>query len=408
MGFELYIARRYLLARRKQALVSVTTAISTLGVSVGVMALIIALALMTGLQREVRDRILGASPHVSVWKAGGPGIDDVDAEVERLGALPGVLSASPVLYGKALVTTSRGEAFLTVKGVDPSRDSAVAELVRAMEAGGVDGLRAPADGRDGILLGVEAARALGASVGDDVLVSTPNGTLTPFGIAPRQRLYRVAGIFQLGLFEFDSAFGFLSIDAAMRLMTRDRPDLIELRLADIYAAPDLADQIPASLGAEYIVQDWTDLNRSLFSALWIEKVAILLAIGLIVMVAALNIVASLVLLVMEKHRDIAILKTMGASGGAIQRIFMLQGLIIGLVGTTLGAAGGLGVSWFLDHYRILQLPSDVYQVSHVPFVVQRLDFAVVTAVAVLICFTATILPSRQAARLDPAQALRYQ
>jgi lipoprotein-releasing system permease protein len=233
-------------------------------------------------------------------------------------------------------------------------------------------------------------------------------TLTPAGLLPRTRRLRVVGLFSLGLFEFDSTYGLLSIDVAKRLLGKDKVDFIQLRVDDIFAAPRIALSIPAQLGPEYVTQDWADMNKSLFSALGLEKIAISLTIFLIVMVAALNIVASLILLVMEKHRDIAILKTMGASARSVTVIFMMQGLIIGLVGTTVGASGGYVLSTILTRYKLIRVPADVYQMSYMPFRVLPLDFAMVVAGAVLVCFFATIYPSRQAAKLDPVQALRYE
>ena len=219
---------------------------------------------------------------------------------------------------------------------------------------------------------------------------------------------RVAGIFRLGLFEVDNTFGFVSLEAAQRMMNKTQPEMIQLAFDDINVAPDVAASIPQILGDRYVTQDWTTMNRTLFEALWLEKMAISITIGLIVMVAALNIVASLVLLVMEKSRDIGILKTMGAGAASIRRIFMLQGLIIGLAGTTAGAVAGCAIIFVLDRYKLISVPLDVYQISYVPFTLQPLDFVIVVASAVLICFVATIYPSRKAAQLDPAQALRYQ
>jgi lipoprotein-releasing system permease protein len=227
------------------------------------------------------------------------------------------------------------------------------------------------------------------------------------GMLPRTRTVEVAGVFALGLFEFDSAYGFVTIPVAERLTGRDKPELIELRVDDIYRAPEIARAITDQTAGVYLTEDWTKLNQSLFGALWLEKMAISITIGLIVMVAALNIVASLILLVMEKSRDIAILKTMGASSRSIMLVFMLQGMIIGLVGTALGAAAGWSVSSLLDRYRVIHIPMDVYQVSYVPFVVLPLDFALVVISAIAICFVATLYPSRQASKLDPAEALRY-
>jgi lipoprotein-releasing system permease protein len=406
--FELQIALRYLLAKRKQAFISVISFISTLGVTVGVMALVIALALMTGLQGEIRDRIVGANPHVYVWKTSG--IVDYHAEAAKLSQQPHVIGAAPAILGKALVTAARTQEFVNLTGVDPALEPSVTDLGAAIQSGSIDALTAAAgEGAiGGVLLGKDLAAQLGVAVGDSVSVLTPEGTLGPMGMMPVPRRLRVVGTFSLGLYEFDTTTGFVALDVAKRLFGKDQPDLIQLRVDDIWRASEVASTITATLGQNYFTQDWSEMNRSLFSALWLEKMAISLTIGLITMVAALNIVASLILLVMEKHRDIAILKTMGASARSVTAVFMMQGLIIGVVGTVVGATAGYGVSYVLDRYKLIHVPVDVYQVSHVPFHVQPGDFVVVIIAAVLVCFFATVYPSRQAARLDPAQALRYE
>ena len=407
MTFELFVALRYLLARRKQAFISLISLISTIGVAVGVMALVIALALMTGLQGELRDRILGSTAHVYVWKTGG--ITDYRAEVERLQRVDGVVGAGPAIMGRALISTDLADAFISLKGVDPGLEGNVTDIRRAMQRGSISALiPASEDEPPGILIGRNLAEQLGLTVGETATLLTPQGTLSPMGMIPRTRRVRVAGIYALGLFEFDAAYGFISLDFAERLLSKSAPDLIELRVNDITAAPAIADRLVEELGNDYVSQDWADINQTLFSALWLEKMAISIAIGLIVMVAALQIVASLILLVMEKSRDIAILKTMGTSSKRVMVIFMLQGLIIGLTGTAVGAACGLALCWVFDHYRLIRIPMDVYQVSYVPFVVQPFDIAVVVISAVVICFLATIYPSRQASRLDPVQALRFE
>ncbi len=411
LPFELHIALRYLLARRKQAFISVISLVSTVGVTVGVMAVIIALAVMTGLQQTLRDRILGSQPHIYVSRPGG--IDDYLADIEQLRAMPRVRGVAPAMLGKALISATRGEDFITVKGIDPALEPAVTDIAKTMESGSLAAIApAPAGAGgvmlDGIVLGRDLAKTLGVHVGDSVFLTTAEGLLSPFGYSPSRRRLRVAGIFSLGLFEFDSTYGFISMDLARRVFDRRNPDFIQLKVDDIYAAPAIARDVEARLGDKYLVQDWGQLNRALFSALTLEKLAVSLAIGLIVMVAALNIVASLILLVMEKHRDIAILKTMGAGARSVTMIFMMQGLIIGLVGTTVGAAGGYALSYVLDRYKLIRVPLDVYQVSHVPFTVMPRDFMLVIVAAIVVCFVATIYPSRQAARLDPAQALRYE
>lgn len=408
MSFELFIALRYLLARRKQAFISLISLISTLGVAVGVMALIIALALMTGLQQELRSRIVGSTAHIYVFKIGG-GFTDPAAEVARLEQQPGVAGAAPVLLGKGILKSADGSSFITLKGIDPAMEARVTEVSRSMKSGSLDALAPRGDeAAAGIVIGQDLARSLRVSVGDQVELLTPEGTLTPFGMAPGSRVLDVAGIYQLGLYEFDAAYGFIGMDTAMRILRRDSPDYIELRADDMFEAPAVARRIEEALGPYYQLQDWSEMNSSLFSALWLEKMAISITIGLIVMVAALNIIASLILLVMEKSRDIAILKTMGCSKQRIRTIFMLQGLVIGVIGTGVGAVLGLAVCFVADRYRLIQIPIDVYQISYVPFTVEWSDFLSVVAASIVICFLATIYPSRQASRLDPAQALRYQ
>jgi lipoprotein-releasing system permease protein len=407
LPFELHIALRYLLAKRKQAFISVISLISTLGVTVGVMALVIALALMTGLQGEIRDRILGANPHIYVWKSSG--ITDYHAESDRLRQLPHVVGAAPAILGKAMVSSVRNPDFVNLTGIDPALEASVSDLKSALQTGTLDALNPSGDdSAGGILLGKDLARNLGVAVGDSVSVVTPEGTLSPMGMIPRARRLRVAGTFSLGLYELDTSTGFVALDVAKRLFGKEQADLIQLRVDDILAAPEIARSITARLGDQYLATDWTEMNRSFFQALALEKIAMSLTIGLIMMVAALNIVASLILLVMEKHRDIAILKTMGANARSVTAIFVMQGVIIGIIGTAVGATAGYVLASILDRYKLIKIPMDVYQVSHVPFKVLPFDLAMVVLAAVLVCLVATIYPSRQAARLDPAQALRYE
>jgi len=405
--FELHVALRYLLAKRKQAFISVISLISTLGVTVGVMATIIALALMTGLQQELRDRILGSNAHVYVFKQ--TGYTDERAEVEKMIKLPHVVGAAPAMHGMGLASVATRSSAIQIKGIDPQLEPNVTDIGHALKSGSIAAL-APSgpEDRDGILLGKDLAAELGVGVGDSISILTPEGTLSPMGMMPVPRRLRVAGTFSLGLYEFDTTYGFVSLDTARRLLGRDTTEYIQLRLDDIFLAPEIARNIPNLLGPDYVANDWSDQNKPLFSALALEKIAVSLAISLIVMVAALNIVASLILLVMEKNRDIAILKTMGASARSVTTIFMLQGLIIGIIGTLAGAIGGVGISRILDRYQLIRVPVDVYQVTHLPFTVLARDFTFVVIAAVLICFFATIYPSRQAAKLDPAQALRYE
>ena len=409
MTFELFVALRYLLARRQHASISRVSLFSTIGVAVGVLALIVALALMTGLQGELRNRILGSTAHIYVWKIGG--ISDYHAEVQRLSQIPGVVGAGPAIFGKAIVSSGKSDAFITLKGIDPVLEGHVTDIERTMQEGKLLALESSEgadDERPGMLIGRDLAKQLGVKVGDLVDLTTPTATLSPSGIIPRGRTVRVAGIFTLGLFEFDSAYGFVSLDLAKRLLAREEPEIVQLRVNDIYAANSIAREIENELGDKYSADDWSRMNQSLFSALWLEKMAISITIGLIVMVGALNIISSLILLVRQKSRDIAILKTMGTSSTRVMGIFMMQGLVIGVVGTTVGALSGLALCWVLDHYQLIQIPMDVYQVSHVPFVVLPWDLLTVVVATIVICFLATIYPSRQASALDPVQALRAE
>ncbi len=407
MPFELQVALRYLLAKRRQVFISVISLVSTVGVTVGVMALVIALALMTGLQQELQSRILGSSAHVYVWKPSG--ITDYQAEVTRLRAVPGVIGAAPAIEAKAMITNGSNNGFAMIKGIDPALEPTVTDIGSVLTDGSLDQLT-PASDDDfpGILLGKDLAGSLGAMVGDTVTLLTSNGTLTPMGVMPRQRRFRVVGTFRLGLYEVDNGTGLVSLETAMMLAATDRVERIELKVDEVYDAPRIADQIAGDFGTEYVTSDWSDLNQQLYSALMLEKIGMGIGIGLIVMVAALNIVASLILLVMEKTRDIAILKTMGASSRSITLIFLLQGTIIGVLGTLVGAALGTTAAYVLDRYRLITIPSDVYQVNYLPFKLLPGDLVTVVVAAIVVCFVATLYPSRQAARLDPAQALRYE
>ncbi len=407
MPVELLVALRYLLAKRRQVFISVISLVSTLGVAVGVMALIVALALMTGLQGELQDRILGSSAHIFVYKT--KGIDDYHAEVEKIRAVAGVTGAAPAVIGKGMITGIKSHGFLQVKGIDPELEGSVNEVATVLTDGSLADLTpASEDDLPGIVLGKDLAGQVGAMVGDTVTLLTPEGSLTPMGVMPRQRRFTVVGTFRVGLYDVDSSTGFVGLDQGMRIAGTERVDHIEVKIANAYDAPRIADQIAVEFGPEYLTQDWTDINQELYSALMLEKIGMGIGIGLIVMVAALNIIASLILLVMEKTRDIAILKTMGASKKSIMLVFLLQGSIIGVIGTVVGAISGVVLSTVLDRYRLITIPSDVYQVSYLPFRVIPGDVVTVIIGAVVVCFLATLYPSRQAARLDPAQALRYE
>ncbi len=409
MPFELRIALRYLTARRKQAFISLISFISVLGVAVGVMALFIALGLMTGLQSEIRAKILGATAHVSVFKGRNDPFDNYREVVTAVRQVPGVLGSAPTVYGKVLLKSPTGSAVATLKGILPAYERTVTDLPSQVEEGSMADFDSPGDGPAPVLLGRDLALSLNVGPGDLLTVMSSQVQLTPMGPLTVMKKLRVVGTVRSGLYEFDYGWGYLPLAAAQRLFgQQDQATLVEVRLADIFAVKAAAKAIVARLGEGYLTTDWIQMNESLFSALWLEKTAIAITIGLIVMVAALNIVATLILMVMEKHKDVAILVSMGASRGAITRIFMLQGTVIGAFGTAAGALLGWGTCQIMDRYRLLRIPEDVYQISYVPFRLLSSDAAVVIAGALLVCFLATIHPARGASKLDPAESLRYE
>jgi lipoprotein-releasing system permease protein len=409
MPYEVSIALRYLTARRKQAFISVISLISILGVTVGVMALMIALGLMTGLQGQIRSRILGTTAHLSIFRSGGEPLESYRAVLEKVRRLPAVKGAAPTLYDKGLLTSASASGFATLKGINPADERTVTELQSEIHGGALEDLKDVEGRAPPVLLGHELASKLGVGVGDVVTLTSTRGRLSPVGLLPRVSRLRVVGTVRSGLYEFDSGWAYLPLSSLQRLQgSPDEAGLIEVRIEDMYAVKTVAKTILGALGEGYLTTDWIDMNGSLFQALWLEKTAIGITIGLIVLVAALNIVATLILMVMEKNKDIAILVSMGASAGAIARIFVLQGTIIGTVGTLTGAGLGGLACFVLDHFRLIRVPEDVYQVSYVPFRLLPGDAAVVVFGAILICFLATIHPALGASRLDPAEALRYE
>jgi lipoprotein-releasing system permease protein len=323
--------------------------------------------------------------------------------------LPRVKGAAPALLSKAMITSEKGLGFIDVKGIDPTRETTVTQLRTAMRKGSLEALARSTDDVPAILIGTDLAEALEVNVGDRVQLISPHGTMPAHGMFARPRPFVVAGVFRLGLYQLDSEYGFIMLDVARHIFGEDQPIFLQLRVDDMFKSTEVVAAIVERFGAGYTPRDWIDKNKSLFSALRQEKIVIAITVGLIVMVATLNIVASLILLVMEKGRDIAILKTMGSPVASIRWIFMLQGLIIGLVGTTLGAITGCSLVFLLDRYRLIPVPEDLsLSLAYLAFKLQPFDVVVVVTSAVAICFVATIYPSRQAARLDPAQALRYQ
>ena len=409
MPWELQVALRYLTARRKQAFISLISAVAVLGVAVGVAALFIALGLMTGLQSEIRARILGATAHISIFRAGARPVDDYQALVDRVRRVPGVAGAAPAMYGKALLASTTSSAVATLKGIVPAEERTVTDVISKIRDGSIASFDHPDQAVPPVLLGSALAESLNVGVGDVVTITSSRGRMSPVGMYPNVRRARVVGTVKTGLFEFDAGWGYVPLASAQRLFEdAGRATMVEVRLTDMFAVKRIERELTATLGERFVTTDWIEMNGSLFSALWIEKMAIGITIGLIVAVAALNIVATLVLMVMEKHKDIAILVSMGASRRAIMRLFVLQGSLIGTVGTALGGAIGWTVCRVLDRYQLIRIPEDVYQIAWVPFRLLPGDATVVLLGALVVCFLATLYPAHGAARLDPAEALRYE
>ena len=405
--FEWMVALRYLRAKRKQTVISVITVISILGVAAGVAALIIALAINNGFQSSLQTSMLSATAHINILERNPAyGIEGWEILIPRLLRLPHVISATPGLYGQVAVQGPLVSAGAVLKGVPLGNGAAVPELLRHLKAGSISIFNQPQH-EPAIILGAKLAEQNNIPLNSRITVI--GGGLTPFGMMPQLFHFRVVGFFESGLYDLDSAWAFTSLPMAQRVLhLEDVVNTIELRLDDIFQAPAVAKQAEQICGPKLIAQTWMDQNRPLLNALNLEKTVSLITVGLIELVAALNILIVLVMLVMEKHRDVAILMSMGARRWQIQRIFMLQGLMIGGIGCVLGLIAGYGVSALFNHFQWLQLDEQIYALSYVPFLSRWTDALWVAALAVFTSFVATLHPARTAAKIAPAEALRYE
>ncbi len=407
--FEWIVAVRYLRAKRKQTVISVISVISILGVAAGVTALIVALAINNGFQSTLQSSLLSATAHVSVLERSPTfGIENWEALIPKLRRLPHVVSATPGLYGQVALKGPLLGSGAVLKGVPLSRGAPVPEMLRHLKAGSLDSFNGQSR-EYGIVLGSRLAEQAGVVLHSPVTVISYQGQLTPVGVVPSLYHFRVAGIFESGLYDLDSTWAFTSLPAAQRVLDlNDVVNTIELRLDDIFKAPQVAQEAEKVIGPKLMASTWMDQNRPLLNALKLEKTVSLVTVSLIELVAALNILVVLVMLVMEKHRDIAILMSMGTRREQIQRIFVLQGLMIGGVGSVIGLAVGYSATALLNHYHWLRLDEQIYAISYVPFQSHWTDGLWVAALALATSFFATLHPARSASRIAPAEALRYE
>jgi lipoprotein-releasing system permease protein len=408
MKFAWFVARRYLRSPHRPAVLRLVTWLATLGVAAGVGTLVVALAMNSGFRHTFQDRLLGVTAHVNLSRPGSAGIEDYGALAQRHGRTPGVRSVAPAIYLTVLLSSGDRARGVVIKGVDPAIESASDEALRRLSSGSAD-FTADANGFDSILIGQMLADDLGIDAGDYVTLTSPEGRLTPFGLMPRSRRFRVAGIFNSGFYDYDANWGFITLPAAQGLAgTGDVASVLEFRLDDPDRAALAAAELESEAGPGYLASTWQDENRALFRALHFEKLVTALFIGLITFVAGLNILVVLAMTVSDRARDIAVLTAMGARRTQVRDVFILQGLAIGAFGTLTGLAVGYLVAWAAGTYRLIPLDPQVYSVPYVPFQPNGLDAIWIGAAAVAICLGATLVPARAAVRLLPVEILRYE
>ncbi|MBW1667479.1 MAG: lipoprotein-releasing ABC transporter permease subunit [Deltaproteobacteria bacterium] len=408
MLFELFLGIRYLKAKRKQAFISVISIISVVGVMVGVMALIVVLSVMNGFREDLMSKILGVNSHVLILSYEGAfgGYDKVARAADRV---DGVIATTPFIYSQVMVESMGNVSGAVLRGLDTRTASGVINIKPMIKKGPLSSLDSLHKGLPAIIIGSELARQIGVQPGSVLTVVSPYGKLTPLGRVPRSRKYTVTALFDSGMYEYDSSMVYVSLKEAQDFLGLGRRVTgIEVRVKDIYKADQIGKSINKKLGYPFWTKDWKLMNRSLVSALRLEKITMFVILTMIVLVGALNIVSTLVMVVMEKTKDVAILRAMGATAKSIMAIFVFQGLVVGVVGTIAGLASGLGLCHLLAKYKFIKLPSDVYYISTLPVRVETQDIVFVTVAAVMISFLATIYPSWHASRLNPVEALRYE
>ena len=417
MRFELFIASRYLRAKRRQAVVGVITAISIVGVAAGVASLIVALAITNGMRRDLQQRLLGSTAHISLMRVAGDGIEHWQALTDRLRHLPHVTAAAPALYGQVLISRGARSGGALVKGILPQQERTVSTLLDSVKEGSAAALApSPSSGSPSpnaatppLVIGSDLAQQIGASIGDTVLVTSPQGELTPFGLVPKYQRFQVTGIFHSGFYDYDSSYALARLADVQHLF--GEPNLVSVisfKVDDLYHADSIGREIEQAAGKGFMTTNWMEQNRELFRALRLEQVVTFIVIGLIVCVAALNILIALTMMVMEKTRDIAVLMSYGVRPAQVRRIFLWQGMLISILGTTIGLVIGYGLSWAGGHYRFIHLSAQVYSLDYLPFAPRWEDGVIVTVVSLGVALLATLYPSSSAAKILPAEALRYE
>ncbi|MSV34328.1 MAG: ABC transporter permease [Bryobacterales bacterium] len=408
--FELFIARRYLRAKRKQVVISVITAISVIGVAAGVMALVVAMAITNGFRDTLQRNLLGATAHVSVLeKEPGGGIEHWEQLAPQLAKIPHVKSAAPALYEDGYLNGPVQGSGVVIKGIDARPNAAVPDSLRNLKSGSLEGLRTGGDDLPGIVLGRRLADSVGAVTGKQVTLLIPNGQLTPFGPRPSYVRLRVAGIFETGFYDVDMTRAYMALPRAQKIYeVPGAVNSIELLLDDIYAAPQAAAAAEKIIGPKLAATTWGEQNRQLLSALTSERTVTIITIGLIQLVAALNILITLVMMVMEKHRDIGILMSLGAKTKQIRNVFVFEGALIGALGTALGLIAGHVICYFAERYQWVRLDAQVYSIPYVPFEPRLFDAVWIAAAAIAVSLIATLYPARSATRITPVESLRYE
>jgi lipoprotein-releasing system permease protein len=430
MQFELFVAARYLKAKRRQAVIGIITVISIVGVAAGVASLIIALAINNGFRQDLQDRLLGSSSHINLLRVEADGIRNWQPLLSELEKQPHVVAGAPAIYEQVLISRGARAQGAVLKGIIPADENRVSDLLNSVKTGSAAPLSptaattspTPTDSDEPnplsaqvtaslapIVLGKDMADQLGATVGSVVTATSPQGELTPFGIVPKYARFKVVGIFSSGFYDYDNTWAFIRLSDAQRLFDlSDVISVLEFKVDDIYQAGEIGRQLETAAGKGFMSTNWMEQNRALFRALRLERVVTFITIGLIVFVAALNILISLIMMVMEKTRDIAVLVSMGAKRKQVRRIFMYQGLLIGFIGTAIGLVLGCSISWAAGHYHLLSLSAEVYSIDYVPFAPRFWDAVLVSVVAIGVSFVATLYPAWSAAGVLPAESLRYE